>query len=61
MPTRNVDIKLQFDPYDCVPDRDRWEAFLQNLENHGSACDEQGWSLADCIFRRDDGAMRRSR
>ena len=41
--TRNVDIKLQFDPYDCVPDRDRWEAFLQNLENHGSACDEAGW------------------
>ena len=56
-PTRTVDVKLLFDPYDCHPGRADFEKFSQNLRNHGGTTDDHGWSLADCLMRQDDGAV----
>ena len=54
---RTVDVKLCFIQYDCKPGREGFERFQQDLVTHGGSCDDQGWSLTECLMRQDDGAL----
>ena len=57
MATHNQDIKTLFELYDCQPNQRRFEKFLNSLLATGGRCDIDGWSLADCLQRLDDGAV----
>ena len=57
MATHTQDIKLLFALYDCQPNQRRFERFLNSLLSTGGKCDTDGWSLADCLQRTDDGAL----
>jgi len=57
MATHNQDIKTLFELYDCQPNQRRFEKFLNSLLATGGRCDIDGWSLADCLQRFDDGAV----
>ena len=54
MTTTSIDIKVRFQPYDCVPNYERWEAFEEELLGHGGRSDGAAWSFAD-VFRGLDG------
>ena len=56
MASRITDIKLLFDTYDCKPGRAGFEAFKRELLGSAGTTDDQGWSLADCLLRQDEGA-----
>ena len=57
MAHRTVDIKISFPQFSCFPGREAYESFEANLEAHATRCDDEGWSIADCLFRRDAGAV----
>ena len=57
MAQRTVDIKISFPQFSCFPGREAYESFEANLEAHATRCDDEGWSIADCLFRRDAGAV----
>ena len=57
MATYNQDIKTLFPLYDCQPNQRRFEKFYNDLLATGGKCDTDGWSLADCLQRTDDGAL----
>ena len=57
MTSRTTDIKLLFDCYDCVLGRKGWENFCTDLFGCAGTSDEWGYSPADCILRRDEGAV----
>ena len=57
MASKTVDIKLQFPQYLCQPGREEFDKFERNLYAHGGISDNEGWSLADCLMRTDDGAV----
>ena len=44
--TKNIDMKLQFEPYDCTPGPAA-RTFLRKCLQHGAKTDDQGWSLQD--------------
>jgi len=52
-----IDIKIAFPQYNCQPGREDYDRFERNLHAHGGATDAEGWSLADCLMRTDDGAV----
>ena len=54
--TKNIDMKLQFEPYDCTPGPNA-RTFLRKCLQHGAKTDDQGWSLQDTFMRLDDGAV----
>ena len=54
---KTVDIKISFPTYNCQPGREEYDRFERNLLAHGGASDNEGWSLADCLMRIDDGAV----
>ena len=54
--TKNIDMKLQFEPYDCTPGPAA-RTFLRKCLQHGAKTDDQGWSLQDTFLRQDDGAV----
>ena len=54
-PSHTVDIKCQFERYDCVPGP-KARLFRRNLIQYGGKCDDRGFSLADCLLRIDEGA-----
>ena len=56
MANRITDIKLLFDTYDCKPGRTGFEAFKRELLGSAGTTDDLGWSLTDCLLRRDEGA-----
>ena len=59
-PTANpmaTDDKLLFPTYDCSPGKEAYDVFEERLLGNGGRSDDQGWSLADCLNRRDDGAV----
>ena len=57
MATHNQDIKTLFELYDCQPNQRRFEKFLNSLLATGGRCDIDGWSLADCLQRFDEGVV----
>ena len=57
MASKTVDIKLQFPQFLCQPGREEFDRFERNLFAHGGISDNEGWSLADCLMRTDDGAV----
>ena len=56
MASRITDTKLLFDTYDCKPGRAGFEAFKRELLGSAGTTDHQGWLLADCLLRIDEGA-----
>ena len=54
---KTVDIKISFQTFNCQPGREEYDKFERNLFAHGGTCDNEGWSLADCLMRTDDGAV----
>ena len=57
MTSKTIDIKIAFQQYNCQPGREEYDRFERNLCAHGGASDAEGWSLADCLMRIDDGAV----
>eukprot|EP00900_Chrysochromulina_parva_P012988 jgi/Chrpa1/21690/Chrysochromulina_OHIO_Genome00028089-RA len=57
MASKTIDIKIAFPQYNCQPGREDYDRFERNLHAHGGATDAEGWSLADCLMRTDDGAV----
>ena len=57
MTSKTIDIKIAFPIYNCQPGREEYDRFERNLCAHGGASDAEGWSLADCLMRIDDGAV----
>ena len=54
---KTVDIKISFQTFNCQPGREEYDKFERNLFAHGGTSDNEGWSLADCLMRTDDGAV----
>ena len=52
----NIDIKLQFQPTDMVPG-ENGRKWMRDVLLHGGKADDRGYSLTDCLLRRDEGAM----
>ena len=53
---RTVDIKLSFERWDGIagPACRTWR---RRLLQHAGHTDDRGWSLADCLLRKDEGAF----
>ena len=51
----HIDNRLLFEPYDGVPNYERWEAFERDLFKYGGQADDHGWSYADVFRGTDDG------
>ena len=49
------DKRLFFDPYDGVPNYERFIAFERDLFKYGGQADDHGWSFADVFRGQDDG------
>ena len=47
MATRSIDIKLQFEAFDCAPGFAPWERYEAKLFGHGGSADDHGWSFTD--------------
>ena len=58
MTSRTIDIKALFPLYNCKPGRAA-RVFKRNALQLLSATDARGWSIADCLERRDEGAVQR--
>ena len=43
---RTVEIKYDFEPFDCIPS-DKAKRFRRNLLQHGSKADKYGYTFAD--------------
>ena len=51
----SVDVKYDFEPYDCTPG-DAYDAFEERYLNHATATDDRGYSLADHVLGIDEGS-----
>ena len=56
MAAHTVDIKLSFQQFDMTPGQ-AGRVFRRNLLTLGGKTDANGYSLADCFLRVDEGAM----
>ena len=56
MTSRTIDIKALFQLYNCKPGPGA-RVFRRNALQLFSKTDARGWSLADCLERRDEGAV----
>ena len=56
MTARTVELKYEFEPYDCIPSENA-KRFRRNVLQHGSKADKFGYTLADTYLRRDQGAV----
>ena len=60
---RTVEIKYDFEPFDCIPS-DKAKRFRRNLLQHGSKADKYGYTFADtsgALAQRERRAQARAR